>query len=221
LKDLLQRHVVRRPSPKIDGVLLMTLGVYPDGPSVPASDDGEALRIANATFTGPDPVVAVDDEGRLRFLRRDVTGRFVGVQERPAVAEALELLPHPEGGWYRETWRTSAGFEPSGYSGMRQSATGIYFLLQPGEQSVWHVVRSDEVWFWHRGGPLTLVLGGTGDRPGGEERITLGPDVENGQVPQALVPAGTWQAAYPAGAEGVLVSCVVSPGFDFADFKAV
>jgi predicted cupin superfamily sugar epimerase len=131
------------------------------------------------------------------------------------------LLPHPEGGWYRETWRTSTGFEPPGYGGARQSATGIYFLLQPGEESVWHAVRSDEVWFWHRGGPLALVLGGTGDAPGEERTITLGPEVENGQVPQALVPAGTWQAARPVGEEGVLVSCVVSPGFDFADFKSV
>jgi uncharacterized protein len=199
----------------------MTLGAYPDGPCLPASDDGEALRIATETFTGPDTVVAVGEDGRLRFLRRDVTGAFVAVQERPAVAEALELLPHPEGGWFRETWRTSATFEPSGYGGVRQSATGIYFLLQPGERSVWHVVRSDEVWFWHRGGPLTLLLGGMGDRPDEQQTITLGPDVEHGQVPQALVPAGTWQAAHPAGAEGVLVSCVVSPGFDFADFKAV
>ncbi len=224
----------------------MTLGDYPDGPSVFASDDAEALRVANQTLTGPDAVVAVGDDGRVRFLRRDVTGAFTAVQERPAVAEALGLLPHPEGGWYRETWRTSAAFEPPGYGGVRQSATGIYFLLQPGEESVWHVVRSDEVWFWHRGGPLTLLLGGTGDRPQGTgdrpegtgdrpegagdpagrrestaETITLGPDVENGQVPQALVPAGTWQAAYPAGPEGVLVSCVVSPGFDFADFKAI
>ncbi|MEV7969338.1 cupin domain-containing protein [Sphaerisporangium sp. NPDC088356] len=235
----------------------MTLGDYPDGPSVFASDDAEALRIANHTMTGPEPAVAVGDDGRVRFLRRDVTGAFISVQERPAVAEALELLPHPEGGWYRETWRTAADFEPPGYGGVRQSATGIYFLLQPGEESVWHVVRSDEVWFWHRGGSLTLLLGGTGERPygtgeqgggtgeqaghageqgdgGGEQdgdtgdhrehgvqTITLGPGVENGQVPQALVPAGTWQAAYPAGAEGVLVSCVVSPGFDFADFRAV
>ncbi len=210
-------------------MLLMTLDAYPEGPSLPATDDAEALRVANAAFTGPEPVVAVDDDGRLRFLRRDVRGVFVAVQRRPVVAEALELLPHPEGGWYRETWRTAVGFEPPGYGGERQSATGIYFLLQPGEESVWHVVRSDEVWFWHRGGPLTLLLGGTGDRPdadlpggqGAGTTVTLGPDVEGGQVPQALVPAGTWQAAYPAGSEGVLVSCVVSPGFDFADFTAI
>nr|WP_245966633.1 cupin domain-containing protein [Sphaerisporangium album] len=201
-------------------MLLMTLGAYPDGPSVPVSSDAEALRVAGETFAGPDPVIVVEG-GRRRFLRRDVTGAFVAVQERPPVAEALGLLPHPEGGWFRETWRTAASFEPPGYGGVRQSATGIYFLLQPGEESVWHVVRSDEVWLWHRGGPLSLVLGGGGERPGDEVTITLGPDVENGEVPQALVPAGTWQAARPAGGEGVLVSCVVSPGFDFADFTAL
>ncbi|WP_184889164.1 cupin domain-containing protein [Sphaerisporangium siamense] len=198
----------------------MTLGAYPDGPSVQVSGEAEALRVAGETFTGPDPVILVD-QGRRLFLRRDVTGAFVAVQERPAVAEALDLLPHPEGGWFRETWRTAVSFEPPGHGGPRQSATGIYFLLQPGEESVWHVVRSDEVWFWHRGGPLDLVLGGSGARPGEARTVRLGPDVEAGQEPQALVPAGTWQAARPAGAEGVLVSCVVSPGFDFADFTAL
>ncbi|MET8144474.1 cupin domain-containing protein [Sphaerisporangium sp. NPDC005288] len=199
----------------------MTLAACPDGPGLEAADDDDALRVANASLNGPEPVVAVDDDGGLRFLRRDVSGRFVAVQRRPPVAEALDLLPHPEGGWFRETWRTSEGFEPAGYGAVRQSATGIYFLLQPGEESVWHAVRSDEVWFWHRGGPLTLVLGGDGDRPAAGREITLGPAVERGQVPQALVPAGTWQAARPAGAEQVLVSCVVSPGFDFADFTAL
>lgn len=190
--------------------------------AVRAGDDDEALRIASRTFAGPEPVVAVGDDGDVRFLRRDVTGAFVAVRRRPAVAEALDLLPHPEGGWYRETWRTAARFVPDGYDGPRASATGIYFLLGPGEESVWHAVRGDEVWLWHRGGPLTLLLGGAGDAPVAEPRaVTLGPDVEKGQVPQALVPAGTWQAARPAGAEEVLVSCVVSPGFDFADFRAL
>ncbi len=75
------------------------------------------------------------------------------------------------------------------------------------------------MWLWHRGGPLTLVLGGHEGQPAGT--LTLGPLVEEGQVPQALVPAGTWQAARPAGDEAVLVSCVVSPGFDFADFRMI
>lgn len=189
-----------------------------------AADDAEALEIAAARFPGPDPVVAIDDDGDgpVRFLRRDVTGAYVAVQRRPPVAEALDLLPHPEGGWYRETWRTTARLEPPGHGGARASATGIYFLLGPGEESVWHAVRSDEVWLWHRGGPLILELGGTGDAPAARpDTIVLGPDVENGQVPQAVVPGGTWQAARPAAAEPVLVSCVVSPGFDFADFRAL
>ncbi|MEV5407742.1 cupin domain-containing protein [Thermopolyspora sp. NPDC052614] len=195
--------------------------------AVKAVDDAEALEVAAREFTGPEPVVAVADDGdgegrAVRFLRRDVTGAFVAVQRRPSVAEALDLMPHPEGGWFRETWRTDARFEPDGYDGPRNSATGIYFLLGPGEESVWHSVRSDEVWLWHRGGPLTLLLGGTGEAPAGDPQvITLGPDVEHGQIPQALIPAGTWQAARPATAEEVLVSCVVSPGFDFADFRSL
>ncbi|MEU6741744.1 cupin domain-containing protein [Streptosporangium sandarakinum] len=139
------------------------------------------------------------------------------VPARPPLAETLGLLPHPEGGWYRETWRTSLDVTPPGYGGPRATATGIYFLLEPGEESRPHVVRSDEVWLWHRGGPLLLVLGGHEGQPA--RTVVLGPRVEEGQVPQAVVPGGTWQAARPAGEEGVLVSCVVSPGFDFADFR--
>lgn len=140
--------------------------------------------------------------------------------DRPPLAEVLDLQPHPEGGWFRETWRTGVSFAPPGYGGTRASATGIYFLLMPGEESRWHRVRSEELWLWHRGGPLTLFLGGTGDSPGGQPRaVTLGPDVEAGQVPQALVPARVWQSARPADDVEVLVSCVVSPGFDFADFQ--
>ncbi|WP_194817063.1 cupin domain-containing protein [Nocardia sp. XZ_19_385] len=130
---------------------------------------------------------------------------------RPALAVALDLEPHPEGGWFRETWRSAVEFEPDGYAGKRAAATGIYFLLMPGERSAPHTVRSDEVWLWHRGGPLVLDIGG--------EEIVLGPDVERGQVLQAVVPGGVSQAARPAGAEYVLVSCVVAPGFDFADFR--
>ncbi|WP_214319944.1 cupin domain-containing protein [Nonomuraea sediminis] len=130
---------------------------------------------------------------------------------RPVIAELLDMSPHPEGGWFKETWRTAVTFEPPGYGGARSSATGIYFLLCPGEESRPHVVRSDEVWLWHRGGPLELVIG--------DETVVLGPLVEKGQVPQAVVPGGVWQSARPAGDEEVLVSCVVSPGFDFADFE--
>lgn len=138
---------------------------------------------------------------------------------RPHLAELLDMRPHPEGGWYRETWRCAATFTPDGYDGPRSAATAIYFLLHPGEESAWHVVRSDELWFWHRGGPLALRLGGAGPRPAPVPETLLGGDVAAGQRPQVLVPGGTWQAAAPAGLEPVLVSCVVAPGFDFADFR--
>jgi uncharacterized protein len=138
---------------------------------------------------------------------------------RPPLAERLDLVPHPEGGWFRETWRSPVVFSPEGYDGPRSAATAIYFLLYPGERSRWHVVRSDELWFWHFGGPLELRLGGTGERPGAEEVLVLGGDVAAGQHPQARVPGGVWQAATPAGQSPVLVSCVVAPGFDFADFR--
>ncbi|MEU6035879.1 cupin domain-containing protein [Actinomadura sp. NPDC047616] len=187
--------------------------------------DGQVLAVDLDPEPGLTPPRAVIDRTRVtrvRYARRGPHGRHVALLARPATAEALDLLPHPEGGWFRETWRAAARFTPDGYPGERAAATGIYFLLPPGEESVWHTVRSDELWLWHRGGPLTLLLGGDGDRPGETpEAVALGPDVIGGQRPQALVPAGTWQAARPAGAEEALVSCVVSPGFDFADFTAL
>jgi predicted cupin superfamily sugar epimerase len=142
--------------------------------------------------------------------------------ERPPLAELLDLEPHPEGGWYRQTWRSAVSFTPPGYPGERSAATAIYFLLHPGERSRWHVVRSDEIWLWHHGGPLELRLGGTGDEPAapGEQTVAvLGCDLGAGQRPQVLVPGGTWQTAAPLGGEPVLVSCIVAPGFDFGDFR--
>ena len=158
---------------------------------------------------------------------------------RPKTAELLDLKPHPEGGWYRETWRGGPETVPAGYPGPRAAVTSIYFLLRPGEESRWHRVRSDEVWLWHSGGPLTLLDGGAGDRPAAEAlapqapaaeapvrngasagtSVTLGPDLAVGQVPQHVIPGGHWQAARPADDAEVLVSCVVAPGFDFADFE--
>ena len=138
---------------------------------------------------------------------------------RPHLAEQLDLAPHPEGGWYRETWRADTTVRPTGYDGDRATATAIYFLLQPGERSRWHVVRSAELWLWHAGGPLRLGLGGTGPAPAEATEVLLGVDLAAGQRPQVVIPGGTWQSAEPAGDDPVLVSCVVSPGFDFADFR--
>ncbi|MBP0458267.1 cupin domain-containing protein [Streptomyces bomunensis] len=131
----------------------------------------------------------------------------------------LGLEPHVEGGWFKETWRTAATARPDGYQGTRAYATGIHYLLHPGERSRWHRVRSDELWLWHSGGPLLLRLGGTGEAAAERTTALLGMDVEAGERPQVLIPAGEWQAAEPAGDEPVLVSCVVAPGFDFQDYE--
>ena len=155
----------------------------------------------------------------VRYARRSPDGRYVAVVDRPTTAKALDLAPHPEGGWYRETWASPVRFAPPGYPGQRAAATAILFLLRPGEESQWHRVRSDELWFWHSGGPLELLLGGTGAEPREPDVTLLGGNLYRDHQPQGLVPANTWQAARPASDQEVLVSCVVAPGFDFADFQ--
>lgn len=125
------------------------------------------------------------------------------------IIRALGLQPHPEGGWYRQTW---AGPELAG----RASGTAIHFLLKAGEVSHWHRVDADEIWLWHAGSPLTLRQAETAAGPARATR--LGPDVLAGEQPQALVPAGHWQAARSGGAF-TLVSCTVSPGFRFSGFE--
>jgi hypothetical protein len=142
---------------------------------------------------------------------------------RPALAAELDLEAHPEGGWYRRIWESAVTVDPPGYGATRPTATAIHYVLGPGEQSVWHRVRSDELWFWHRGAPLSLWLGGDGDAPvEPASALRLGPGPSDGERPALLVPGGHWQRAAPGpgGPErgSVLVSCVVSPGFDFADF---
>ncbi|PWJ25109.1 hypothetical protein ATK17_1221 [Branchiibius hedensis] len=131
----------------------------------------------------------------------------------PDWAHGLDLQPHPEGGWYAETYRSGVTI------GDRVTATAIVFLLLPGEESAWHRVRSDELWIHQRGGPLELDLGGSGEHPAYADRTILGSDPSAGHRFQSLVPGGHWQAARPAGDEAVLVACVVTPGFDFADFE--
>ncbi len=133
----------------------------------------------------------------------------------PDWARDLGLHQHPEGGWYAETYRHAASVGTA--RGDRSLGTAIHFLLLPDESSAWHRVSSDELWFHHRGGPLRLWLGGEADGPGTATEYLLGTRIEAGESPQLLVPAGTWQAARPVD-RAVLVSCVVVPGFDFADF---
>lgn len=150
-----------------------------------------------------------------------MTGASLPRMTRSPLVRALGLRPHPEGGWFTETWRAPVTVTPPGNRGPRASATAILYLLHVGERSAWHRVASDELWLWHRGGPLRLELGGRGVAPEPVRTVLLGPEVEHGQRPQVLVPAGHWQSARPGGAHEVLVSCVVSPGFDEVDFELV
>ncbi|MEO6042104.1 MAG: cupin domain-containing protein [Croceibacterium sp.] len=134
------------------------------------------------------------------------------MREAKALIEALRLVPHPEGGWFRETWRAPAA------DGERAAATAILFLLEEHQRSHWHAVDADELWLWHAGDPLLLQLSAGERGPLGD--IRLGPDVLAGDNPQYLVQPGEWQAAAPLpGLAGyTLVSCIVSPGFEFAGF---
>lgn len=120
----------------------------------------------------------------------------------------LGLLPHPEGGWYRQTW------EGPLLRG-RASGTAIYFLLKAGERSHWHRVDADEIWLYHAGAPLRLLVSASDHGPA--RHLTLGPDVLGDETPQALVKSGYWQAAHSLG-NYTLVSCTVSPGFRFDGF---
>lgn len=125
--------------------------------------------------------------------------------EADRIIAHLGLAPHPEGGWYRQTW---VGPVMEG----RASGTAILFLLKAGERSHWHHVDADEIWLWHAGAPVVLSVG----RARAVDHL-LGPEVLAGQMPQIVVPAGDWQAARSTG-DYSLVSCTVSPGFDFSGF---
>ncbi len=122
-----------------------------------------------------------------------------------AVREALGLLPHPEGGHYRELWRDRPA------AGGRGAGTSILFLLADGERSHWHRVDAAEIWLWQAGAPLQLSIGGAG-------AVRLGPGLAGGEALQAVVPAQAWQEARSLGAWS-LVSCVVAPAFEFSGFE--
>jgi len=121
-----------------------------------------------------------------------------------ALITHLGLMPHPEGGHYREIWRDTPD------DGSRGAGTAIYFLLRAGERSHWHRVDAAEAWHFYAGEPLHLHMPG--------ETIILGPDLGTGQRPFALVPAGVWQAAETSG-HWSLVGCTVSPAFSFSGFE--
>lgn len=125
------------------------------------------------------------------------------------IIDRLDLEPHPEGGWFRETWRAEAT------AGARAAGTAIHFLLEMGQRSHWHQVDATEIWLWHAGNPLILSI--AEGEAGPVRDIRLGGDVLGGEQPQGIVPARAWQAA-EATRGWALVSCTVTPGFEFSGF---
>jgi predicted cupin superfamily sugar epimerase len=131
-----------------------------------------------------------------------------------SLVATLGLVPHPEGGYYGEVYRSPSLVQPADGRGSRSALTTIYFLLTVGAISRWHRVQSDEVWHFYEGAPLELWMA----RPAVESvsRHRLGP-LDDSQLPVCTVPAGWWQAARSTGSY-TLVGCTVGPGFDFDDF---
>jgi predicted cupin superfamily sugar epimerase len=129
--------------------------------------------------------------------------------EPAGIVAVLGMKPHPEGGWYAETFRDAL-------QGGRGHSTAIYFLLERGQVSAWHRVRdAAEVWHFYAGAPLVLTIHA---EDGPVKRQVLGPDLAAGQRPQAVVAANAWQMAESVG-DWTLVGCTVAPGFDFTAFE--
>jgi uncharacterized protein len=161
------------------------------------------------------------------FVHRPASADNAGVHQRqlgrilqdlvmptPTAADVIALLdlkPHPEGGHFRESFRDTRTVE-----GARAASTAIYFLLARGERSHWHRVDAAEVWHYYAGAPLVLEIAAHERAP--IERVRLGGDLVAGERPQAVVPAGVWQAAESLG-DWTLVGATVAPGFQFAGFE--
>ena len=131
------------------------------------------------------------------------------------IVERLGLQEHPEGGFYKETYRSNQTIETD-KNVYRNISTAIYFLLENENKSLFHRIKSDELWFFHQGEALEIVF----IKEGVLNTIILGNNLENGEVIQATIPANTWFASRVKNLKGYsLVSCAVAPGFDFADFE--
>jgi len=127
----------------------------------------------------------------------------------------LNLLPHPEGGYYSETYRSSMSCAFEGFQGERSLATSIYFLLTAERNSAMHRIKSDEIWYFHDGDALDIMMI---DLAGKHSTVRLGRNLEENEILQFVVPAGFWFGARTTGTYS-LVGCQVSPGFDFRDFE--
>ncbi len=143
------------------------------------------------------------------------------LEEVDELVARLNLVPHPEGGFYRETYRANETIPDTGlpprFHGSRAVSTAIFYLLRAGDRSKLHRIKSDEIWHFYEGDPLAIIA----IAPNGQlTETTLGRDFTAGQVPQHVVPAGHWFGAIPApGCAYALTGCTVAPGFDFADFE--
>lgn len=137
------------------------------------------------------------------------------------IIQTLQLKPHPEGGYYRETYRSAGEISQkcldADYSGKRNHSTCIYHLLTSDNFSAFHRLVQDEIWHFYDGSPITLHL----IYPlGAYSKVIIGRNIEEGQVPQFIIPGGTWFAANISGSNVFsLIGCTVAPGFDFADFE--
>lgn len=127
------------------------------------------------------------------------------------------MLPHPEGGYYKEIYRNSSKQHFNGFEGTRSLSTSIYFLLEKGQKSALHRIKSDEIWYFHDGQTLEII---ELDEHGNEKITLLGKNISEGEIFQHVVPANTWFGARLAEySDFCLVGCQVSPGFDFRDFE--
>ncbi len=183
----------------------------------PAPPPGVAAGTLFPHVYGPVELSAVTE---VRYARRDPSGRYTSLDRRPATAEALDLVPHPEGGWFRETWRA----EPSATRPATRPPGRRHRHLLPAAARRGVVLATVSL---GRGVAVALRRAAhpaarrRGPAPAADPAaVTLGPDLAAGQRPQHVVPAASWQSARPAGDREVLVSCVVAPGFDFADFTS-
>ena len=131
----------------------------------------------------------------------------MNMSEADRLIALLDLAPHPEGGYFRETFRDAAS---AGGAAPRAASTAIFFLLRCGEVSRWHRVDAAEVWHFYRGAPLELKIG--------KNTYILGPNIDEAELPQLVVPPGEWQSARSLG-DYTLVGCTVAPGFEFSKFE--
>lgn len=126
----------------------------------------------------------------------------------------FSLAPHPEGGWYLETWRSNAA------AGKRATASAVYYLIEKGQRSQWNRVDADEIWLWHGGDPLELMIAKSDAGP--IETVRLGGKVAEGERPQVIIPKDQWQsaAAIEGGEAGyTFLSCIVAPAFEFKSYE--